>query len=142
MTIKLYNEQNTEATFYQLVDIHSKPKFKGTLDTQVDLVVGTAKQWKLPEPDPKPFDMRTINPFLTGIPKELTSFLTFDASERTFIWIDDAAARSVVVPDANYTVSVFIINNKNDVASYYQRLNITLPQNNLPYFADLAFIDG
>lgn len=33
VVIKLYNEQNTLATFYQLLDIHSKPKFKADLDT-------------------------------------------------------------------------------------------------------------
>ena len=80
------------------VNVHDTvlPTFSSTLESEVYLNVGNAKEWTLPEPDASPYNMADVDPVTVGIPDDLKYYLTFDSEDQTFIWIDDLSAQELV----------------------------------------------
>ena len=138
------NKSNTTYSLKVVFNKASPPKFKTTLDSSVNLVVGTAKNWVLPEPDPSPYTMATKDPVKAIIPASLKLYLTFNSATRTFFWSDDLTAQNLVTgknADTKYSVTITLTNSRGDVANFTQSLNITNVEakNKPPYFADLDF---
>ena len=102
------------------------PVFSAAIDTSVALVVATQKQWTLPAPDPAPFSMRAQDPIVATIPNDISTFLTFDVTTRTFTWSNNVNAMHTV-ENKTFKVQIALYNELSETTSYEQELTFTVP---------------
>ena len=93
LTIELYNDQGDKASFTQTLTVAVPPVFSATLDSTVELTVGTAKQWEIPVADFSPLQASPVDSLVVTIPASLQNYISFDGAQK-FSFTDDQTVRN------------------------------------------------